>query len=142
MRALLRGSFRPLLVRWIDARLVPLSEGTFDLDGYIDYIVAMLRLLGPDTHVIAVCQPAVPVLAAVSLMEEDDDPSAPMSMILMGGPIDPRTNPTAVNRLAHRKGIEWFARHAIHAVPASYPGAGRRVYPGFAQLAGFLGLNF
>ena len=146
---LLRGTVERLLPNhdvyitdWIDARLVPLSEGTFDLDDYIDYIATMLRLLGADTHVIAVCQPAVPVLAAVSLMEEDNDPSAPMSMTLMGGPIDPRANPTAVNRLAHRKGIEWFARHAIHTVPASYPGAGRRVYPGFAQLAGFLALNF
>jgi poly(3-hydroxybutyrate) depolymerase len=127
---------------WVDARLVPLSEGVFDLDDYIDYVIAMLHHLGADTHVIAVCQPAVPVLAAVSLMEEDNDPSAPLSMTLMGGPIDPGANPTAVNRLAHRKGIEWFARHAIHAVPASYPGARRPVYPGFAQLAGFLGLNF
>jgi poly(3-hydroxybutyrate) depolymerase len=126
---------------WIDARLVPLSEGRFDLDDYIDYIIAILRFLGADTHVIAVCQPAVPVLAAVSAMEEDYDPSTPMSMTLMGAPIDPRANPTAVNRLAHRKGIEWFARHAIHTVPASYPGARRHVYPGFAQLAGFLGLN-
>jgi poly(3-hydroxybutyrate) depolymerase len=127
---------------WVDARLVPLSEGLFDLDDYIDYVIAMLHHLGADTHVIAVCQPAVPVLAAVSLMEEDNDPSAPLSMTLMGGPIDPCANPTAVNRLAHRKGIEWFARHAIHRVPASYPGAGRRVYPGFAQLAGFVSLNF
>ena len=127
---------------WVDARLVPLSEGVFDLDDYIDYVIAMLRHLGSDTHVIAVCQPAVPVLAAVSLMEEDNDPCAPLSMTLMGGPIDPCANPTAVNRLAHRKGIEWFARHAIHAVPVSYPGARRPVYPGFAQLAGFLSLNF
>jgi poly(3-hydroxybutyrate) depolymerase len=127
---------------WVDARLVPVSEGLFDLDDYIDYIIAILRHLGANTHVLAVCQPAVPVLAAVSLMEEDNDRSAPLSMTLMGGPIDPCANPTAINRLAHRKGIEWFARHAIHTVPASYPGTRRRVYPGFAQLAGFVGLNF
>jgi poly(3-hydroxybutyrate) depolymerase len=127
---------------WVDARLVPLSEGQFDLDDYIGYVIAMLRHLGADTHVLAVCQPAVPVLAAVSLMEEDSDPSVPLSMTLMGGPIDPCANPTAVNRLAHRKGLEWFARHAIHTVPVPYPGAGRRVYPGFAQLAGFVSLNF
>lgn len=127
---------------WIDARMVPPSEGSFDLDDYIDYVIAMLRHLGTGTHVIAVCQPAVPVVAAVSLMEEDDDCSTPLSMTLMGGPLDPSANPTAVNRLAHRKGIAWFARHAIHTVPASYPGAGRQVYPGFAQLAGFVSLNF
>jgi poly(3-hydroxybutyrate) depolymerase len=127
---------------WVDARLVPLSAGLFDLDDYIDYVTAILRYLGADTHVLAVCQPAVPVLAAVSLMEEDNDPCAPLSMTLMGGPIDPSANPTAVNQLAHSKGIEWFARHAVHTVPASYPGARRRVYPGFAQLAGFVGLNF
>jgi poly(3-hydroxybutyrate) depolymerase len=146
---LLRGTVERLLPNhdvyitdWVDARLVPLSDGLFDLDDYIDYVIAMLRHLGADTHVLAVCQPAVPVLAAVSLMEEDNDPSAPLSMTLMGGPIDPCANPTAINRLAHRKGIAWFARHAIHMVPASYPGAGRRVYPGFAQLAGFVSLNF
>jgi poly(3-hydroxybutyrate) depolymerase len=146
---LLRGTVEQFLPNhdvyitdWVDARLVPLSEGLFDLDDYIDYVIAMLRHLDTDTHVIAVCQPTVPVLAAISLMEEDNDPSTPLSMTLMGGPIDPCANPTAVNRLAHRKGIEWFARHAIHTVPASYPGAGRRVYPGFAQLTGFISLNF
>jgi poly(3-hydroxybutyrate) depolymerase len=146
---LLRGTVERLLPNhdvyitdWVDARLVPVSDGLFDLDDYIDYVIAMLHHLGADTHVIAVCQPAVPVLAAVSLMEEDNDPSAPLSMTLMGGPIDPCANPTAINRLAHRKGIAWFARHAIHMVPAPYPGARRRVYPGFAQLAGFVGLNF
>jgi poly(3-hydroxybutyrate) depolymerase len=146
---LLRGTVERLLANhdvyitdWVDARMVPLSEGLFDLDDYIDYVIAMLHHLGDDTHVIAICQPAVPVLAAVSLMEDDNDPSVPLSVTLMGGPIDPSANPTAVNRLAHRNGIEWFARHAIHIVPAPYPGAGRRVYPGFAQLAGFLGLNF
>jgi poly(3-hydroxybutyrate) depolymerase len=146
---LLRGTVERLLpdhdvyiTDWVDARTVPLSEGRFDLDDYIDYVIAILRHLGGDTHVIAVCQPAVPVLAAVSLMDEDNDPLTPLSMTLMGGPIDPRSNPTAVNRLAQRNGLEWFARHAIHTVPARYPGANRRVYPGFAQLAGFVSLNF
>ncbi len=126
---------------WTDARLVPPSAGRFGLDDYVDYVRDMLRHLGPGTHVMAVCQPSVPVLAAVSLMEEDGEAAAPLSMTLMGGPIDTRRCPTAVNRLATEKGIGWFRDNAIQTVPLPNPGAFRRVYPGFAQLAGFVGMN-
>jgi poly(3-hydroxybutyrate) depolymerase len=145
---LLRGTVEAFLpnhdvyiTEWRDARTVPLSEGSFDLDDYIDYVISMLHSLGGDTHVIAVCQPAVPVLAAVSLMEADDDPYVPISMTLMGGPIDTRANPTAVNKLAERRGIDWFRRNVITKV--TFPNAGfmRDVYPGFLQLNGFMSLN-
>ena len=106
---------------WVDARMVPLADGRFDLDDYIDYLISMLHALGGDTHVIAVCQPSVPVLAAVALMEADDDPYVPHSMALMGGPIDTRVNPTAVNKLAEQRGTDWFRtpRHHQGAVPQS-----------------------
>jgi poly(3-hydroxybutyrate) depolymerase len=129
------------LTEWADARMVPLSQGTFDLDDYIDYLIAMLHLLGGDVHVIAVCQPSVPVLAAVARMEADGDPNVPHSMVLMGGPIDTRENPTGVNKLAENRGIDWFRRNVITKVPFPHPGFMRDVYPGFLQLNGFVSMN-
>ena len=121
--------------------MVPLSDGRFDLDDYIDYVISMLHMLGGDAHVIAVCQPSVPVLAAVALMEADNDPYVPHSMMLMGGPIDTRVNPNAVNKLAESRGIDWFRRHVITKVPFPHPGFMRDVYPGFLQLHGFMSMN-
>jgi poly(3-hydroxybutyrate) depolymerase len=145
---LLRGTVQAFLpnhevyiTEWVDARMVPVALGPFDLDDYIDYVVAMLHKLGGDTHVIAVCQPSVPVLAAVARMEADGDPHVPASMILMGGPIDTRKNPTAVNTLAEERGIDWFRRHVITKVPFPNPGVMRDVYPGFLQLHGFVSMN-
>jgi poly(3-hydroxybutyrate) depolymerase len=129
------------LTEWIDARMVPLTDGRFDLDDYIDYVISMLHRLGGDAHVIAVCQPAVPVLAAVALMEEDKDPCVPHSMVLMGGPIDTRINPNAVNELAETRGLDWFRNHVITKVPFPHPGFMRDVYPGFLQLHGFMSMN-
>jgi poly(3-hydroxybutyrate) depolymerase len=129
------------ITEWVDARMVPLAEGRFDLDDYIDYIVSILHFLGGDTHVIAVCQPSVPVLAAVSVMEANNDPYAPRSMVLMGGPIDTRRNPTAVNKLAEERGVDWFRRNVITKVPFPHPGFMRDVYPGFLQLNGFVSMN-
>ncbi|MGE3831061.1 MAG: polyhydroxyalkanoate depolymerase, partial [Parvibaculaceae bacterium] len=145
---LLRGTVEDMLPQadvyitdWIDARQVPLSYGSFDLDDYIDYVVDMLRFLGPGTHVMGVCQPSVPVLAAVSLMSARRDPNVPRSMILMGGPIDTRRNPTAVNRLAVARGVDWFRKNAVTKVPFPHPGFMRDVYPGFLQLTGFMTMN-
>jgi polyhydroxyalkanoate depolymerase, intracellular len=145
---LLRDTVRALLpthdvyvTDWIDARMVPQSEGPFHLNDYVFYVRDFLRWLGPDTHVISVCQPTVPVLAAVSLMAEEDDPCQPRSMVMMGGPIDTRESPTQVNKLATTKPYSWFEDTVIHRVPARYPGAGRRVYPGFLQHAGFVAMN-
>jgi poly(3-hydroxybutyrate) depolymerase len=145
---LLRGTVEAMLPNhdvyitdWVDARLVPTSEGSFTLDDYIDYVIEILHKLGGDTHVMAVCQPAVPVFAAVARMEEDKDPHAPRSMILMGGPIDTRENPTGVNQLAEERGIDWFRRNVITAVPFPHPGFMRPVYPGFLQLTGFVSMN-
>jgi poly(3-hydroxybutyrate) depolymerase len=145
---LLRGTVEAFLpnhdvyiTEWSDARTVPLSEGAFDLDDYIDYVISMLHALGGDTHVVAVCQPAVPVLAAAALMEADDDPYMPVSMTLMGGPIDTRVNPTAVNLLAQKRGINWFRHNVISKVPFPNPGFMRDVYPGFLQLHGFISMN-
>ncbi|MEM0900624.1 MAG: polyhydroxyalkanoate depolymerase [Pseudomonadota bacterium] len=126
---------------WTDARDVPVTDGNFDLDDYIDYVIAMLDFLGPNTHVVGVCQPSVPVLAAVALMENRGDKNAPSSMTLMGGPIDTRISPTAVNKLAEEKPIEWFRDNVIMTVPFPNAGFGRRVYPGFLQLAGFMSMN-
>ncbi|AZO79793.1 MULTISPECIES: polyhydroxyalkanoate depolymerase [unclassified Bosea (in: a-proteobacteria)] len=146
---LLRGTVETLLpdhevyiTDWIDARLVPLAAGSFDLDDYIDYVIAMLQKLGPDTHVMAVCQPSVPVLAAIARMEAEGDPSSPRSMTLMGGPIDTRRSPTAVNQLAMERGTDWFRRNCITRVPFPHLGAFREVYPGFMQLSGFMAMNF
>jgi len=126
---------------WVDARMVPAVEGRFDLDDYIDYIISILHRLGGDTHVVAVCQPSVPVLAATALMEADKDPYAPRSITLMGGPIDTRSNPTAVNKVAEARGVDWFRRNVISKVPFPHPGTGRNVYPGFLQLHGFMSMN-
>ncbi len=145
---LLRGTVEALLpdldvyiTDWEDARQVPVSDGRFDLDDYIDYITEMLHHLGPNTHVLAVCQPSVPVYAAVALMEENGDKCAPATMTLMGGPIDTREAPTAVNDLAVEKGIGWFKRNVIMDVPFPHKGFARQVYPGFLQLSGFMGMN-
>jgi poly(3-hydroxybutyrate) depolymerase len=146
--SLLRGTVEAFLPNhdvfitdWADARMVPVTDGPFDLDDYIDYLISILRTLGGDTHVVAVCQPSVPVLAAAALMEADEDPCAPVSMILMGGPIDTRINPTAVNMLAEKRGIDWFRTHVITKVPFPNPGFMRDVYPGFLQLNGFVTMN-
>jgi poly(3-hydroxybutyrate) depolymerase len=145
---LLRGTvetFLPthqvMITDWTDARMVPLSEGRFDLDDYIDYLIGMFRSFGPDLHVMAVCQPAVPVIAAIARMEAENDPATPRSMILMGGPIDTRRSPTAVNQVAEERGIEWFRRHCITKVPPAHQGFWRDVYPGFLQLSGFMAMN-
>jgi poly(3-hydroxybutyrate) depolymerase len=145
---LLRGTVESMLPHydvyitdWIDARTVPASHGTFDLDDYVDYVTEFLRHLGPGTSVMAVCQPSVPVLAAVSLMNDAKDPCAPKTMILMGGPIDTRRNPTAVNKLAKDKGVDWFRNNVIMKVPAPHAGMMRDVYPGFLQLGGFMQMN-
>ncbi len=145
---LLRGTVEGFLpnhdvyiTEWIDARMVPLSEGPFDLDDYIDYLISMLHLLRGDVHVLGVCQPSVPVLAAVARMEADDDPYVPRSMVLMGGPIDTRVNPTVVNRVAEQRGLDWFRRNVITKVPFPNPGFMRDVYPGFLQLHGFMSMN-
>ncbi len=121
--------------------MVPVAAGPFHLDDYVDYIIEFIQTLGPDVHVISVCQPTVPVLAAVSLMASNKDPKQPRSMTMMGGPIDTRRNPTQVNALATRKAFEWFERHVIFKVPTSYPGYLRKVYPGFLQHAGFVAMN-
>jgi poly(3-hydroxybutyrate) depolymerase len=130
-----------MITDWTDARMVPLVEGSFDLDDYIDYLKAMFRHFGPDLHVMAVCQPAVPVIAAIARMEAEKDPATPRSMILMGGPIDTRRSPTGVNQLAEERGIDWFRQHCITKVPPAHPGFWRDVYPGFLQLSGFMAMN-
>jgi poly(3-hydroxybutyrate) depolymerase len=145
---LLRGTVEAMLPHadvyvtdWTDARMVPVAEGRFDLDDYIDYVIEMFHHLGPDTHVMAVCQPSVPVLAAAALMEAAGDRFAPATMTLMGGPIDTRSNPTAVNLLAEDKGTAWFRDNVIMPAPWPMPGFGREVYPGFLQLSGFMSMN-
>ncbi|HYA79997.1 MAG TPA: polyhydroxyalkanoate depolymerase, partial [Methylocystis sp.] len=148
---LLRGTVEALLpyhdvyiTDWSDARAVPHSDGRFDLDDYIDYLVAIMTQLAQDggpVHTLGVCQASVPLICAVAAMEARNDPAIPESMVLMGGPIDPRVNPTAVNKLAVKRGIGWFKHHCIHAVPFPNPGMGRRVYPGFLQLSGFMAMN-
>jgi poly(3-hydroxybutyrate) depolymerase len=145
---LLRGTVEAMLPKhevyitdWVDARTVPVSEGGFDLSDYIDYVIEMLHSLGENTHVIAVCQPAVPVLAAAAVMEARGDKMAPRTMTLMGGPIDTRINPTAVNKLAEGKTIDWFEQNVVMTVPFPHPGFMRPVYPGFLQLSGFMSMN-
>ncbi|MEN9874242.1 MAG: hypothetical protein RL186_1139 [Pseudomonadota bacterium] len=126
---------------WHDARQVPISEGRFDLDDYIDHIMRMLRHIGPQAHVVAVCQPGPPVLAAIALMSEDKDPALPSSMAYLGSPIDARQSPTVTNKLAEDRPFTWFKSEMIKTVPPIYPGAFRRVYPGFVQLASFMQMN-
>jgi poly(3-hydroxybutyrate) depolymerase len=145
---LLRGTVEAFLpthevyiTDWEDARLVPLAVGRFDLDDYIDYVIEMLQAMGPGVHVMGVCQPSVPVFAAVARMEAKDDPCSPASMTLMGGPIDTRCSPTAVNKVAQERGLEWFKRNCIVKVPFTSPGFMRGVYPGFLQLSGFMAMN-
>jgi poly(3-hydroxybutyrate) depolymerase len=133
--------FDVYITDWIDAKLVPIGCGTFNLDDYIDYIIEFLEYLGPGVDIMAVCQPTVPVLAAISIMSEDKHQCLPRSMILMGGPIDTRKSPTEINFFALERSIEWFENHLITRVPVNYPGFMRRVYPGFLQLAGFIALN-
>ncbi len=144
---LLRDTVRTLLkdhkvyiTDWIDARMVPLTEGAFHLDDYVNYVQDFIRKVGPDVHVISVCQPTVPVLAAVSLMASRGE-ATPRSMTMMGGPIDARKSPTAVNNLAMNKSYEWFENNVIYSVPQNFAGAGRHVYPGFLQHTGFVAMN-
>jgi poly(3-hydroxybutyrate) depolymerase len=130
---------------WRDAKLVPLSEGGFDLDDYIDYLMEFLELIGEQTgerpHMLAVCQPAVPAFAATALMNADKNRWRPKSLTMMGGPIDTRQAPTAVNTLATQRPFAWFENNVIATVPMIHPGSGRKVYPGFLQLAGFMTMN-
>ena len=131
---------------WSDARATAVSDGRFDLDDYIDYLIEICGFLsqsGDDApvHTLGVCQASVPLICAIAAMEARDDPHLPASMVLMGGPIDPRVNPTAVNKLAQKRGIRWFKQHCIHTVPFPHAGWGRAVYPGFLQLSGFMAMN-
>lgn len=146
--SLLRGTVEAMLPEhdvyitdWRDACRVPLSAGDFGLDEYIDYVVDFIARLGPDTHVLAVCQPVVPVLAATAIMAEDGHPAAPRSLTLMSGPIDGRVDPTAPCKLATKHSLSWFKYNLVHPVPAPYPGVMRQVYPGFLQLTGFVNMN-
>ena len=149
---LLRGTVERLLPKhdvyitdWRDAKLVPLKDGTFDLDDYIDYLIEFLELIGKRTgerpHLLAVCQPAVPAFAATALMAADKSRWRPKTLTMMGGPIDTRKAPTAVNTLATQRPFGWFENNVIATVPMIYPGSGRKVYPGFLQLAGFMTMN-
>lgn len=145
---LLRGTvidtlpfFDVYITDWLSARDVPLSVGKFDLDDFINYTIDIMEFLGKDVNVMAVCQPAVPVLAAVAIMSSEHNPATPASMILIGGPIDTRESPTEVNNFAQRRSMNWFESNVITRVPANYPGFMRPVYPGFIQLAGFMAMN-
>ena len=145
---LLRDTVRTMLpdndvyvTDWVDARMVPMSAGPFHLDDYVDYVREFVRLLSPNLNVVSVCQPTVPVLAAMSLMAEDKEPDLPRTMIMMGGPIDARKSPTAVNNLATKRPFSWFEQTLIQRVPMKYPGYSRRVYPGFLQHLGFVAMN-
>ena len=145
---LLRDTVRTMLpdfdvyvTDWVDARMVPLTEGAFHLDDYVDYVREFVGFIGEGVHVISVCQPTVPVLAAVSLIAQRDEPVKPRTMTMMGGPIDARKSPTAVNNLATEKPLSWFKRSVIHRVPLKYPGYMRQVYPGFLQHTGFVAMN-
>ncbi len=146
---LLRGTVQDMMdaglevfiTDWRDARIVPLVYGDFDLSSYVETIVKLLQHLGPQTHVVAVCQPAPAVVAAVSLMASRGDPAQPRTMTLMGGPVDTRAAPTVVTKLAAQHPIDWFERHVVVTVPPWHPGAFRRVYPGFLQLAAFISMN-
>ena len=126
---------------WADARDVPASAGEFGFEDYVDQVIAGFEAIGPGAHVMAVCQPAVPVLAAVAVMAANQHPCTPATMTLIGGPVDSRRSPTMPNDLATGRPLEWFERNVITTVPAPYAGAGRRVYPGFLQLAGFVSMN-
>lgn len=145
---LLRGTVERMLpdhdvyiTDWRDAKLVPLSDGTFDLNDYVDYLVEYVEAIGPGTHMLAVCQPSVPALAAAAWMGGRDHPCTPLTLTMMGGPVDTRKAPTSVNDLAMQRPFAWFEQTVIATVPEIHPGAGRRVYPGFLQLAGFMSMN-
>ncbi len=145
---LLRGTILTLLrdhevyvTDWRNARDIPLEDGVFALDDFTQHIMDFIKFMGPQSHVIAVCQPTVSALAAVSVMAQGNDPDQPASLTLMAGPIDTRISPTKVNELAMSKPIEWFREKMIDVVPRAHPGAGRRVYPGFIQLAAFMSMN-
>ena len=145
---LLRGTVAAMLedhdvyiTDWEDARQVPVAQGRFDLDDYIDYVIAMVQHLGPDTHVMAVCQPGPAVLAATALMAEEKDPATPSSMIIMGSPIDARQSPTVPNLLSEERSLSWFNANMITSVPLPHAGAFRQVYPGFLQLTNFIAMN-
>jgi len=126
---------------WKNARDVPLAAGPFGFDDYVDHIIHFLEEIGAPAHIVAVCQPCVQSLAATALMSKDGNPATPLSLTLMGGPVDVRVSPTVVNDLANSKDYEWFEKKLITTVPWRYPGAGRRVYPGFLQLAAFMSMN-
>jgi poly(3-hydroxybutyrate) depolymerase len=126
---------------WANARDVPVSAGHFGVEDYVDYVIRFLEEIGPGAHILAVCQPCVQALAAVAVMSEDRHPATPRTMTLMAGPIDPRESPTAVNKLATEKPLSWFKNSVTARVPERYRGGGRRVYPGFLQLTGFLAMN-
>ena len=145
---LLRGTVARMAERavvyitdWADAKTVPLAAGAFDLDDYIDYIIDFLTHIGPGAHMMAVCQPSVPALAATAILGAENHPCRPATLTMMGGPIDTREAPTSVNDLAARRPLSWFERTVVTRVPHAYPGAGRQVYPGFLQLAGFMWMN-
>ena len=146
--SLLRETVRELLpdhevyiTDWVDARLVPVSEGSFDLADYVDLVIAHLRALGPDVHILSVCQPAVPVLIATAVMAEQDDPAQPASMALISGPVDTRVNPSKVNQFARVHSLKSLDAMVVHRVPVGHPGSGRRVYPGVLQLWSFMSLD-
>jgi len=145
---LLRGTVERMLpghdvyiTDWRDAKLVPLEEGRFDLEDYVDYLIEFLEAIGPGAHMLAVCQPSVPCYAAAAIMSAGKHPCRPKTLTMMGGPIDTREAPTAVNTLATQRPHAWFQQNVIATIPYSYPGAGRKVYPGFLQLAGFMSMN-
>ncbi len=145
---LLRGTVARMAERavvyitdWADAKMVPLEAGRFDLDDYIDYLIGFLEHIGPGAHMMAVCQPSVPALAATEIMAEAGHPCRPATLTMMGGPIDTREAPTSVNDLAVQRPLSWFANNVVTNVPHAYSGAGRKVYPGFLQLAGFMSMN-
>ncbi|WP_353230731.1 polyhydroxyalkanoate depolymerase [Novosphingobium sp.] len=145
---LLRGTVERMMERhvvyitdWADAKLVPLSEGRFDLDDYIDYLIGFLEYIGPGAHMMAVCQPSVPAFAATAVMARNGHACRPLTLTMMGGPIDTRESPTAVNDHAIAKPYVWFKHNVITDVPVNYPGVGRKVYPGFVQLASFMSMN-
>ena len=145
---LLRDTVRALMMEhdvwitdWVDARMVPMAAGVFHLADYVDYVREFIGLLSPDLHVISVCQPTVPVLCAIALMAETGEVTPPKTMVMMGGPIDARKSPTAVNNLAMTRPHSWFERNVIQRVPDKYPGYSRRVYPGFLQHLGFVAMN-
>ncbi len=145
---LLRGTVARMIERcevyitdWADAKMVPREAGRFDLDDYIDHVIGFLEHIGPGTHMLAVCQPSVPALAATAILAADKHPCRPASLTMMGGPVDTREAPTSVNDLAMQRPLAWFQHTVIATVPLQYPGAGRRVYPGFLQLAGFMSMN-